>query len=261
MVADAQFTDKFIVVGIKSKPSAPGVSPCTPAATSVATDKDGKEYCTAWEWLVSYSLPGILARWRLYLRGGFYCAFCHSNKKHHPTKCPFLAELGPKLIIVGGQSNSGTKGTPPCGPAAGGLPAGGKPPPALPSAAPAETVSSPAMTPGSSSAPVGLTAGVINGADEDESSMDSLCWYGDEEGLEFNSNNAVSLYLPPRDSASFPSCCQASVGVHAPLVSSTVPLCSISKWTPSGDDIILPPALIRALSQAISLEDLGLPIP
>jgi hypothetical protein len=93
VVADAQFMDKFIVVGVKSKPSTPGASPCTPAAASVATNKDGKEYCTVWEWLVSYNLPGILARWRRSLRGGFYCACCHSNKKHHPTKCPFLAEL------------------------------------------------------------------------------------------------------------------------------------------------------------------------
>jgi hypothetical protein len=257
VVADAQFMDEFIVVDVKSKPSTPGASPHAPAAASVATDKDGKEYRTTWEWLASYNLPGILARWRCSLRGGFYCTFCHSNKKHHPTKCPFLAELGLKLIIVGGKGSSGTQGTPPGGPAAGGPPAGGKPLPATPSAAPAETVSPPATTPGSSSAPTGLTAAVIKGADGDESSTDSFHWYGDEEGLEFKSNNAVSPYLPPRDSASFPSCCQASVGVHAPLVSSTAPLCSVSEWTPSGDDIILPPALIWALSQAISLEDLS----
>jgi hypothetical protein len=72
VVADARFMDEFIVVGIKSKPSTPGASPCTPAAASVATNKDGKEYCTVWEWLASYGLPGILARWRRSLRGGFY---------------------------------------------------------------------------------------------------------------------------------------------------------------------------------------------
>jgi hypothetical protein len=79
---------------------------------------------------------------------------------------------------------------------AGGPPAGGKPPPATPSAAPAETVSPPATTPGSSLAPVGLRAAVIEGADGDESSTDSFCWCGDEEVLEFKSNNAIPLYLP-----------------------------------------------------------------
>ena len=73
-VADTWFMDEFTLVGSRSKPSAPGASPCTPAAQFVATDKDGKEFCTAWEWLVSYDSPGILACWRKSLRGGFYCA-------------------------------------------------------------------------------------------------------------------------------------------------------------------------------------------
>jgi hypothetical protein len=92
---------------------------------------------------------------------------------------------------------------------------------------------------------------VIKGADGDESSTDSFCWEGDEDSLELNSNNAISFYLPLRASASFPSCCHTTVGVQ--------PLCYISKseLTPSGDDIVLSPALSRALSQAISLENVG----
>ncbi len=202
VVADAQFMDKFIVVGVKSKPSAPGASPCTPPAASVATDKDGKEYCTAWEWLASYSLPGILARWRRSLRGGFYCNFCHLNKKHQPTKCPLLVELGLKLIVVGGQSRGSTKGTPPGGPAAGGPPAGGKHPPAMPSAAQAETVSPPTTTPSPSLAPAGLTTAVIEGTDENESSTDSFVGMVMRKGWSLTPTmpfSRTSLYgtLPP----------------------------------------------------------------
>ena len=109
----------------------------------------------------------------------------------------------------------------------------------------------PPPTPGPTSAPAGLTVTVIKGVDGGKSSKDSFCREDDEDGLEFKPNNAVSLYLPPRASASFPTCCHATVVVKT--------LCSISKskLTLSSNNIILPPASIRALSQAISLEDLG----
>jgi hypothetical protein len=38
VMSDAQFMDKFTLVGSWSKPSAPGVPSCTPAAQSVATN-------------------------------------------------------------------------------------------------------------------------------------------------------------------------------------------------------------------------------
>jgi hypothetical protein len=135
VMADAWFMDTFTLVDSQSKPSAPG--PCTPATQSVATNKDGKEFCTAWEWLGSYDSPGILARWLKSLTGGFYCAFSHSSNKHHPTKCPMLVYLGVKLIVVGGGGSSSQCNTP-GGPAAGGTPAGSKNPPATPFAAPAK---------------------------------------------------------------------------------------------------------------------------
>ena len=125
--------------------------------------------------------------------------------------CLQLADLGLKLTIVGG-GGGGSQGTHPGGPVAGGTPAGSKKPPATPSAAPAEALPPTASDP--ASAPAGLSAMVIEGADGDESSTDSFCWEGDEDGLEFKLNNALSHYFTPRDSTSFPSCCHATVHVQ-----------------------------------------------
>ena len=134
---------------------------------------------------------------------------------------PAISTIPPsalKLIIVGGGSGS-SQGTPPGGPAAGGTPDGSKNSPATPLAASAKAVTPPA--PGPASALTGLTAMIIEGADGNKSSRNSFCWEGNEDGLEFKPNNAVSLYLTPQDSASFPLCCHATVGIQ--------PDCSFSK--------------------------------
>ena len=113
--------DGFIPVGAKGK-GTPVLTPSTPrspTAATVVTDQDGKEHRSPWEWLVSYEPGGIAARWRHSMKGGFYCAFCHSKDKHLPTKCPMLTELGLKLIEVGGGSTGGSKA------GGGATPAGG----------------------------------------------------------------------------------------------------------------------------------------
>ena len=53
-------------------------------------------------------------------------------------------------------------------------------------------------------APAGLTLTVIKGLEGNDSSTDSFCWEGDEDGLEFESNTTVSQYFPSRDSTSSP---------------------------------------------------------
>lgn len=141
VMADARFMDEFVVVGGSKKPLTPGTPFRTPAAASMVTDKDGKEYRTPWEWLASYNSPGIVSRRQRSLKGGFYCSFCHSSDKYHPTKCPLLMELGLKLVMVGGQASGGPSGTPSNGQSSGGPAEGSKPPPTTPSAAPAETSS------------------------------------------------------------------------------------------------------------------------
>ncbi len=101
-VADAHFMDEFVVVGGKTKPGVQGPSPCSPSAALVVTNKEGKEFCTKWEWLALYDSSGVMFRWRRFLRGNFYCVFCNRNNKHHPLKCPLLDELGLKIIEVSG---------------------------------------------------------------------------------------------------------------------------------------------------------------
>jgi hypothetical protein len=51
VVADAKFMDEFIVVGAKTKSGPQSAPPCTPAAATAATDKDGKVHCSPWEWI------------------------------------------------------------------------------------------------------------------------------------------------------------------------------------------------------------------
>jgi hypothetical protein len=117
VVADAKFMDEFVAVGANGKAATPSSSR-SPAAATALTDREGKEHRSPWEWLATYDSPGILYRWRRSLRGGFYCAFCHSKEKHNPLKCPMLAELNLKLMEVGGPT-SGAGAGPPKSPASG----------------------------------------------------------------------------------------------------------------------------------------------
>jgi hypothetical protein len=69
--------------------------------------------------------------------------------------------------------------------------------------------------------------------------------------VDFKLNNAISHYFTPRDSTSSPSCCHVTVHVQ--------PQCSFSKSnsTLPGKDTVFPSTLIKALSQAILVEDIG----
>jgi hypothetical protein len=46
VVANARYMDDFVVVGVKTKPIVPASSPRSPAAASVTTDKEKKEFQT-----------------------------------------------------------------------------------------------------------------------------------------------------------------------------------------------------------------------
>ncbi len=168
IVANARFMEDFSVVGGKTKPGIQGPSPCSPSAASVVTNKEGKEFCTPWEWLALYDSSADTSQWRRSLQGNFYCMFCKRNNKHHPLKCPLLCKLDHKIIEVGGQGSGATPGS---SSGAGKVkPASASPP----AAAPAVVVSPPVPNAGSTSAPAGLTAAVEPDDGGDESLADNL---------------------------------------------------------------------------------------
>jgi hypothetical protein len=176
IVADACFMDDFVIVKGKTKPGAPGPSPCsTPSAAAVATNKEGKAFRTPFEWLATYDSGSVMACWRRSLHGDFYCAFCSGKHKHHPLKCPLLGELGLKIIEVGGQGGGATSGSSLRGSSGSGALGGVKSAsPSPPAAAPAAVVSPPVPVSGSTSAPTGLTAAVELDDGRDESSADEF---------------------------------------------------------------------------------------
>ncbi len=176
IVADARFMDDFVVVKGKTKPGAPSPSPCsTPSAAAVTTNKEGKAFRTPFEWLATYDLGFVMARWCCSLRGDFYCIFCSGKDKHHPLKCPLLGELGLKIIEVGGQGGGATSGFSSRGSSGSGALGGVKPAsPFPPVAAPAAVVSPPVPVSGSTSAPAGLMAAVEPEDGGDESSVDKF---------------------------------------------------------------------------------------
>ena len=254
--------DEFTVIGAGGKPK-PGTlspSPCSPAATSVVTDREDKRYRTPFEWLATYDPGSITTRWRKSLGENFCCAFCNRKEKHHPLKCPLLGELDLKLIdISGGNHGSFLGSTPLAGTQGAALPA------TPPAAAPAAVVPPPAPALGSPSAPAGLTATVDEG---DESSMDSFCWDGDDDGVDFKPNGSVSMYppstvsplrpSPPSPTPSAPSCSRVSLESALPGASygRSLHQLSLSEADPLPDDIILPPGFVSAVHQAISPKEL-----
>jgi hypothetical protein len=247
MVAEAKFMDEFILVSVKTKSGTPGAPPCTPAAAMVATDKNGNEHCSPWEWIATLDSALIVSGWHRSLKGGFYCAFCNSKEKHHPYKCPLLEELGLKLVKVGCQGGGEQLG----GSATAGTPC--KPPTEASFAlAPTFVGSPPVPAPGLASAPVGLTAAVIQDVGGNESSTNSFRWYGDKDGVEFEPNAAVSNYLSLQTLDLFPSSCCASVVTHVPRPSLLVPTSSASSLDLSGLTVIIfPSRLVLALVKAI----------
>ncbi len=249
VVADAHYIEKFVVVGSKNKPPASSPFPCSPSAALVATNKEGKEFCSPWEWLVMYNSAVVVSWWHCSLTRGFYCTCCNSNEKHHPHNCPLLNDLGLKIIEVGGQGGgtmlgSSLDGTPASNASGGGKPASSSPPVALPVA----VGSPPAST--SSSPTAHLGAAVEADAGGKESLTDSFLWYGDKDGVKYKSNGTVSNYSP--------SCSQVLVESFAPHASHTglVLHCCQSTSETVTDNIVLPLVLVATLLQAISPEDL-----
>jgi hypothetical protein len=167
--------DEFVVVGGKQKPGAPNPSSCSPAAASVATDKEGKQFCNPFEWLAMYEPTYVATHRRRSLKGDFFCTICNGKEKHHPTKCPLLGKLGLKLIEMGGGGCGGKPGASSGSPPLAGVSTGAKPGASVPpAAAQAAVVSPPAPASGSPSAPAGLTATVEEGDAGNKSSTESF---------------------------------------------------------------------------------------
>jgi hypothetical protein len=102
----------------------------------------------------------------------------------------------------------------------------------------------------SPSAPAGMTVALV--ADVDKDSTDSFCWDGDEDGVTFEDAHmpkaSVSSYTPP---SLGPSCCNVSMESCLPS-----PTCSATQL---GNDIVLPPTLIKSLLKAIPTTNGGTP--
>jgi hypothetical protein len=97
-------------------------TPHSPATALVATNKEGTMFRTPYEWLVTYDLVVVVSFWCQSLKEGLYCAFCNSNSRHHPLKCPLLGEL-----VIGSNRSCGALGVSPGGLPAAGAPGGPKP--------------------------------------------------------------------------------------------------------------------------------------
>ncbi len=150
------------------------------------------------------------------------------------------AELGLKLIEVGGGSAGGLK--PPAGTA----------PPVGTAGTPGAKAAvagfpAPPTNDSSAAAPAGMTASLV--AKDYEDSTDSFRWFGDEDGVTFNEavkpKASVSSYP---SSIPHPSCCRVSLEGG--------PTCSVMQ---SADDVILPPTLVQSLLKAIPTTGSGTP--
>jgi hypothetical protein len=243
--------DEFVVVGGITKPGAQGPSHCSPSAALVVTNKAGKEIRTPWEWLASYNLSAATSWWCHSLRGSFYCAVCNRNNKQHPLKCPYLGELGLKIIEVGGQGGGAKPGSSLGGSSVSSASGGVKPTSSSPpAAAPTVVVSPPVLDSGSTSASAELMVAVEPDNDRDKSLVDDFWWYGDDDGADYKPNGLVSNY--------FLLCFQVS-SKSVPALASHVGsvMCGLSSDSATlGDDIVLPPDLVSSLLCAISPADL-----
>jgi hypothetical protein len=61
VVADAKFIDEFATVGANGKAIHPTSTPCSLAAVTAVTDRDGKEHHSPWEWLATFKSGSILS--------------------------------------------------------------------------------------------------------------------------------------------------------------------------------------------------------
>ncbi len=63
VVADAKFMDEFATVGANGKAIYPTSTPCSLAAGTAFTGRNGKEHRSPWEWLATFKLGKILSCW------------------------------------------------------------------------------------------------------------------------------------------------------------------------------------------------------
>ncbi len=157
-----------------------------------------------------------------------------------------LAKLNLKLIKVGGGFSGGI-GIGLKSPASGTLASGSS---GTPGAKLVAAVSHATPSKVSPSAPAGMMAALF--ADVDKDSTDSFCWDQDEDGVTFEDTYTpkalVYSYTP---SPPGPLCCNISVELFLPS-----PTCSANQL---GNDIILPPTMIKSLLIAIPTTNGGTP--
>ena len=53
VIADAKFMDGFVAVVTNGKAATPSSFPCSLAAATALTNREGKEHCSPWEWLAT----------------------------------------------------------------------------------------------------------------------------------------------------------------------------------------------------------------
>ena len=179
VVADVKYHDEFQLVDPKFKSS----RKVGPGASTVATDKSGKEWFNPFEWISSFLVKSIKTRWDRAIAGTGICPIYHRAEKpwQVPANCPLLKDLNLKLV-----------NGPPASPAP--KPAGTPTPaPAAASPTPGGRVAFTDESAPVGGAPSGLTAAV---EEEDYSSDEDLFrWTGDDDGLDFS----VPLDAPTSD--------------------------------------------------------------
>jgi hypothetical protein len=157
-----------------------------------------------------------------------------------------LAKLNLKLIELGGSSLGGI-GIGSKSPVSGTLASGSSGTPGTKMVAAVSHATPSEVSP---SAPAGMTGALV--ADGDEDSTDSFCWDGDEDGVTFeDAHNPKALVSSYKPSFPGPLCCNVSVESFLPS-----PMCSATQL---GNDIVLPPILIKSLLKAIPTTNGGTP--
>ena len=199
VVADVKYHDGFKLVDPPKNPRKAG-----PGASTVAVDKEGKEWKNPFEWMSSFSVKTMKTRWDRAIAGTGICPICHRAEKpwHVPANCPLLKDLNLKLVK--GPSAS------PAAAASSGTPA---PAPAAASPSPGGQVASTdaSASVGSPSAPSGPMASVAQEVDYD--SGDDYRWADDEYGADYSVGS--TLRKSNDRVAPYPSCSHATVVSHS----------------------------------------------
>jgi hypothetical protein len=88
ILSDAKYMDCFIPVGAKGKPVLSPSTPRCPTAATVATNQNGKEHRSPWEWLASYTPSGISACWSRSMKGNSTAPFAIPRTNISPPNVP-----------------------------------------------------------------------------------------------------------------------------------------------------------------------------